>query len=71
MMVTKEAALTTSRFEHKTAKNADGTPVRCRANGRCKVWVTRPNDYRLPVKHGMYNCFYITPDNASEWRAAA
>lgn len=52
---------------HVSAKNADGTPLRCRVNGACKTWKTRPDDFRLPVKHGLRNCFYITPSNAHEW----
>ena len=52
---------------HKTLKNADKTPIRCRVNGACKTWVTRPEDFRLPVKHGLRDCFYITPSNASDW----
>lgn len=69
-MITKEIAQTSNRFEHKTLKNADGTPVRCRSNGQCKTWKTRPSEFRLPVKHGLKNCFYITPDNANDWQAA-
>lgn len=69
-MVTKEQALTVSQFHHVRLKNADGTPVRCRANGRCKTWKTRPEDFRLPVKHGLKQCFYITPRNADEWEPA-
>jgi len=52
---------------HKTLRNSDGSAVRCRVNGKCKTWVTRPHDFRLPVKHGLYQCFYITPDNAKDW----
>ena len=70
-MVTKELALTAQRFEHIRLKNADGTPVRCRANGACKTWKTRPNEFRLPVKYGLKRCFYITEHNADEWRVAA
>lgn len=68
-MVTREQALTATRFEHVSLKNRDGTPVRCRASGKCKTWKTRPADFRLPVKHGLRDCFYITPDNAAEWVA--
>lgn len=68
-MVTKEIAMKAKRFEHKTEKNADGSPVRCRANGACKTWVTRPSEFRLPVKHGLKNTFYITPANGMEWEA--
>ena len=68
-MITKSIAITARHFEHKTAKNKDGTPARCRAMGKCKVWKTRPNDFKLPVKYGMYDSFYITNDNANEWNA--
>lgn len=54
-------------LHHVTEKNADGTPLRCRVNGQCKTWKTRPDDFRLPVKHGLRNCFYITPENAKDW----
>ena len=54
-------------FHHISLKNSDGTPTRCRVNGACKVWKTRPEDFRLPVKHGLQTCFYITPENSDEW----
>lgn len=68
-MITKEQAVnkTCGEFWHVSMKNADGTPVRCRVNGKCKTWKTRPNEFRLPVKHGLRDCFYITESNASEW----
>lgn len=66
-MITKEDAMTEREFHHVSLKNADGTPLRCRANGVCKTWKTRPNDFRLPVKYGLRECFYITPRNAHEW----
>ena len=54
-------------LHHVRYNNADGTPMRCRVNGQLKVWKTRPNDFRLPVKYGLYVYFYITPENAHEW----
>lgn len=54
-------------FHHVSLKNADNTPVRCRVNGKCKTWKTRPNEFRLPVKHGLRDCFYIDQSNAGEW----
>ena len=69
-MITKQVAVESEyrqEFHHVSLKNADGTPVRCRVNGKCKVWKTRPQEFRLPVKYGMYECFYITQDNANEW----
>ncbi len=72
-MVNKTIATTVTYgdiFHHKTAKNADGTPVRARVNGKCKTWKTRPDDFRLPVKYGLRDCFYITPENAGDWERA-
>lgn len=69
-MVTKEQAMNArwrDEFEHTIQKNSDGTPARCRVNGACKTWKTRPNEYRLPVKYGLRDCFYIDESNASEW----
>lgn len=70
MSVTKQTAVDSTyrqTFYHVTARNADGSAVRARVNGRCKVWKTRPNEYRLPVKYGLRHCFYITHDNGAEW----
>lgn len=69
-MITKEQAQTASHFEHVSEKNSDKTPVRCRAMGRCKTWVTRPTEFKLPVKYGLYQHFYITPANADQWNVA-
>jgi hypothetical protein len=67
-MITKEIALTQPReLWHTTLRNADGTPLRCRSNGKCKIWVTRPSNWQLPVKHGLRQCFYITHNTAAEW----
>ena len=66
-MVTKEQAQTVRNFEHITLKGRDNLPVRCRSNGKCQVWKTRPNEFKLPVKYGLYQYFYITQDNANEW----
>lgn len=69
-MITKTIATQASyrqEFWHVSLKNRDNTPVRCRVNGKCKTWVRKPEDFRLPVKYGMYECFYITPANANEW----
>lgn len=54
-------------LHHAWLKNRDGTPVRCRRNGRCKTWVREPGRWRLPVKYGLKQCFDITPSNCWEW----
>lgn len=66
-MITKSQAMWCGTFYHRTERNADGTAVRCRANGKCQTWKTRPDDFRLPVKYGLKFCFYITPVNAADW----
>lgn len=48
-------------------QNADGTPQRFRVSGRCKTWKTRPNEFRLPVKRGLYQHGYITHENAQDF----
>jgi hypothetical protein len=58
-------------FHHVFANNADGTPVRCRVNGKCKTLKKQPEDFRLPVKHGLADYFAITPGNAEDWNRAA
>jgi hypothetical protein len=67
MIVNKENSVTAKKFEHISDKNADKTPVRVRRNGKTKFWVTRPNDFRIPVKYGLRYCFYIDQDNCNEW----
>ena len=54
-------------LHHVSLRDGENNPVRCRVNGKCKVWKTRPDDFRLPVKHGFKACFYIELGNADDW----
>jgi hypothetical protein len=66
--VTPKAAMNASEFYHRTLKYKDGkTPIRVRRNGATKTWKTRPGEFRIPVKYGMYEYFYIDQNNADEW----
>lgn len=67
--MTREELMQTTQttYYHATLRNADGSAVRCRVNGAMKTWKRRPDDFRLPVKHGLRDCFYITPQNVAEW----
>ena len=57
-MVTKEQAINGRNFVMRYHdKNY-------RANGKCITWKTRPDDFKLPVKHGLYSYGYITHENA-------
>ncbi len=53
---------------HVRDRNADGTPLRVRVNGRVKLWKTRPEHFRLPCKYGMYQGVQITHENCHNWR---
>jgi hypothetical protein len=53
---------------HKTRKNSNGLPYNVRVNGKVKTWQTRPNDFQLPVKRGLYDCGYITHHNGDDWQ---
>lgn len=57
-------------LHHTTKRNTDGTPMRLRVSGRCQTWVRRPDEFKLPVKYGMYESGYLTPQNAGEWYVA-
>lgn len=73
-MLTKDQALTLRHgqtLHHVSLKNRDKTPLRARVNGACKTWKTRPDEFRLPVKYGLRECFYIDHNNAGEWEIAA
>lgn len=68
--MTRDQALTLplgTVLHHISQTGTDRQPVRCRVNGRCRTWKTRPDDFQLPVKYGLKTCFYITPANAHEW----
>ena len=43
--------------------NSDGTAQRYRVTGKVKTWKTRPNEFKVPVKRGLYEHGYITPEN--------
>ncbi len=68
-MITKDQAISANRFEHTVLKNADGTPLRARRNGKTKTWKTRPNEFNVPIKVGLYTYGYITDADSKSWRA--
>ena len=68
--ITKEIALTANEFFSTTLKNKDKqqTPLKVRRNGKTQTWKTRPNEFKVPVKYGLYEYAYITQDNCNEWQ---
>jgi hypothetical protein len=69
--VTPETAMTASTFYHRTkrysAKNGKGRAIQVRRMGATKTWKRQPGKFRIPVKFGMKDSFYIDNDNANEW----
>jgi len=66
-MITKQDAMTIGMFYHARLRNADGTALRARSNGKCKTWKTRPSHFRVPIKHGLYEYGYIDHNSAHNW----
>lgn len=72
-MITKSIADSLTKgqiLHHVSVKNADKTPMRVRVNGQVKTWKTRPDQFRIPVKHGLRDCGYIDNNNAQYWEVA-
>ena len=42
-----------------------------RKSGQLKTWVTRPTEFRLPIKYGMYESGEITHANANQFHLAS
>lgn len=70
-MVTKEQALTCDRFHFGVCKRTIGPKggvkeavVEVRRNGRTQTWKTRPAEFRVPVKYGLYGYGEITDKSA-------
>ena len=68
--VSKEHAMGgLSRAYHKEVRyspRSGAGAYECRVNGKCKTWVTRPNEFQLPIKIGYKGTGYITHDN-NQW----
>jgi hypothetical protein len=45
---------------HRAFRNADGSPQRWKVNGKIKLWKTRPDEIKIPVKNGLKNFGYVT-----------
>lgn len=45
-----------------------GNPSKVRVTGKCKTWKRDPERFKLPVKYGLYESFYIVNDEfAKHW----
>lgn len=67
MTISKAQALRALTFTHKTETYADGkTLINIRATGKCKTWKREPKRFKLPVKYGMRDSFYLESDYPNE-----
>ena len=66
-LLTRENQEGISYFYHITATNSTGR-IRVHRNGKTKTWKTRPQEFKIPVKYGLRQCFYIIYGlNDHEW----
>ena len=47
------------------------TIAECRRNGRTQTWKTRPEDFMVPVKRGLYEYGYIDHSNSQDFHIAS
>lgn len=70
-MITKEQATATTEsgfYLHTNFHALHPNGAKCanwRRNGKTKTWVTRPDEFRIPVKYGLYAYDYIDETNGS------
>lgn len=75
-MLTKERAIELgsawgrAELYHLTLTNADGSALRARVNGKCRTWKRDESRWELPVKHGLRDCGYISPDGPTHMHPA-
>ena len=69
-MITKEIAMQLKRGDTLMRPNLlkPGHYMTMRVNGKCKTWKTRPNEFSLPVKYGLRDCFYIDQNTAKDYK---
>jgi hypothetical protein len=70
MPVTKTQALRADRFHYEPACTPARTE-RWRRNGATKLWKTRPDEFRIPVKYGLRDYSYITELNGHKFHTEA
>ena len=76
-MITREQAITSREFHYGkctcTVGPRGGKTVKVetwRRNGATKTWKTRPDEFSVPIKYGLYGYSSIEHWDAAEWHAA-
>lgn len=57
-------------FWHRHQRHADGSPIRVQVSGKCLKWESKPNEFKLPVRYGLFQTLYITEHNATDFTTA-
>lgn len=77
-MVAKEQALTNCEFHFGTCIRVIGPrggvkqhSTVFRRNGNPRTWKTRPNDFQVPIKFGLWDYQNLSNNNADEFHTAA
>ena len=80
-MITKLEAINARNFHYGTCTRTEGTrggikwyiehTENWRRNGVTQTWVTRPNDFRVPVKYGLKCYSQITQENMAKFHTVA
>jgi hypothetical protein len=67
MAITYDDAVNAKYRDEFHGPSNRGKIITVRVNGKCKIWKTRPGEFQLPVKYGMYECGYITHSDLARW----
>jgi hypothetical protein len=62
-MVDKQTAIDSKHGDFFYCVNANHIS-RFRVTGKVKTWKTRPTEFRIPIKFGLYGSYEITDKNA-------
>jgi len=54
-------------LKHREVLIHTPTGSRWYVNGAVKTWKTRPNDVKVPIKHGLFDYSYLTDQNMREF----
>jgi len=67
-MITKDQAISSNMFHYQHREGEK--PQQWRRNGKTQTWKTRPEDYVVPVKFGLWDYYHITPSVADNFHTA-
>lgn len=68
-MISREEALTRDTFyliERRRTGGKANRVVTVRRSGKTKTWKTRPDEWDMPVKYGLYTSFHLTQFDAAD-----